>query len=644
MLHSLKIENFALIDNLHLELGQGLNVLTGETGAGKSIILDAIDAVLGGKVSGRMVRTGATQATIVATFASSPDLDTWIQSQGFPPAGVVVCSRDMGASSNRLRLRLNGAPLTKRQGEELRDRLVEITAQGQTVHLGKPSVQREWLDSFGGAAVVAQRQTVAQAYGACQQALQALEQRRKADHDRHQQLDLWQYQLRELAVANLEDPQELEDLLQEQQRLSHGVELQQQSYEIYQALYQNDRGPACADLLGRAEALLQDMVQYDPQVQAMLEMVSTALTQVEEAGRQINAYGDNLETDPQRLEEIQGRIAELKQLCRKYGPELADAIAYYHEIQGQVDTLTGGDQSLETLTAAHETAQRHLQQQCQRLTQLRQRTATDLEARLIAALKPLAMERVQFQVELMAVVPAIHGADQITFRFSPNPGEPLQALGAIASGGEMSRFLLALKACFSQVDPVGTMIFDEIDVGVSGRVSQAIAQCLHDLSHQHQVLCVTHQPLIAAMADRHFRVRKTVVDDDRTVVAVDVLGDRAARQQELAELAGGESAQEALRFAESLLAQAADRRHPPTPDTDPAPDGNSVNPSAVNPSTAPGAIAALESTSDPTPHTTPDPTAIAEPKPRKTPRTASPKPTTRGKTRSNSKKTTRKSR
>ncbi|MEB3162978.1 MAG: DNA repair protein RecN [Prochlorothrix sp.] len=590
MLLALRIENFALIDSLDLELGPGLNVLTGETGAGKSIILDAIDAVLGGKVPGRVVRTGADRATIEATFQSNPQLSAWLKTQGLPATDPLVCSRDI--SSNRLRLRLNGASLTKRQAEALREQLVEITAQGQTIQLGQPSLQREWLDSFGGLEVVAQRQAVAQAFSAYQQACQILEQRRKAESDRLQQLDLFEYQLQELETANLEDPEELEHLLLEQQRLSHTVELQQQSYQVYQALYQNDQGMACADLLGTAESLLQDMANYDPEVQGILELVSTALTQVEEAGRQINTYGDSLETDPERLGEVEARILELKQICRKYGPTLADAIAHYRDIQGSVDRLTGGGQSIADLTAAQEAAQATLQQHCQTLSHLRQRAAQDLESRLIAALKPLAMERVQFQVELRPIAPTVHGADQITFRFSPNPGELLQPLGEIASGGEMSRFLLALKACFSQIDPVGTMIFDEIDVGVSGRVSQAIAQKLHDLSQQHQVLCVTHQPLIAAMADRHFRVHKTVVDrgadraarpgatvleaaqemtakatgegagvQERTIVSVELLADLAARQRELAELAGGESAQEALTFAESLLTQAADRRH-----------------------------------------------------------------------------------
>jgi DNA repair protein RecN (Recombination protein N) len=562
MLLSLKIENFALIESLQLELSPGLNVLTGETGAGKSIILDAIDAALGGKVAGRAVRTGQQQACIEATFALPTDLKAWLQSQNLiaPEMDTLVCVREIHTNSNRSRSRLNGTPLSKKQMEDVRDRLLEITAQGQTMQLGQTNLQRDWLDSFGGQPLGEQRQRVATAYAEAQSIAQRLEQRRQAESDRLQQLDLFQYQLKELSTANLEDPQELDLLLQEQQRLSHAVELQQQSYATYQALYQNDQGGiAAADLLGRAEQLLQEMSTFDPEVNPILEMISEALTQVAEAGRQINTYGENLETDPDRLGEVEMRIAELKQLCRKYGPTLAEVISHYEQIQANLALLNGSGQSLEELTAAHQAAQAVLKEQCDRLTTLRTQAAKQLEATLVAELKPLAMEKVQFQVHFKAIAPTANGADHITFLFSPNPGEPLQALGEIASGGEMSRFLLALKACFSQIDPVGTLIFDEIDVGVSGRVSQAIAQKLQQLSQQHQVLCVTHQPLIAALADRHFKVSKAMADD-RTVVKVQTLNDPQTRIQELAELAGGESAEDALAFAESLLSQANDRR------------------------------------------------------------------------------------
>jgi DNA repair protein RecN (Recombination protein N) len=570
MLLSLQIENFALIDTLNLEFGAGLNVLTGETGAGKSIILDAIDAALGGKVSSRVIRTGTKRALVEATFKLDQVLAAWLAEQEIEllDESTVVCSREIttGGGSLRSRSRLNGVLVNRALMAELRSRLVEITAQGQTVQVGTAQV-RDWLDLYGGTSH--QQREVVAAFGEYQQARANAEKRRQSDRDRLQQLDLLTYQVQELGTVNLGDPDEFEQLEQERARLSHVVELQQLSYQVYQALYQNDNdAPAGADLLAQAESTLSNMVQYDSQLQPLLDLVSDALASVVEAGRQINSYGEGLEADPQRLIEVEERMRELKQICRKYGPTLQEVLAYYQRIQVELAELNSGEQSIEALEQQEQKCKERLTKACAQLTEARQKSAAQLEARLVAELKPLAMEKVQFQVEVAPSSPTASGADRITFLFSPNPGEPLQPLTAIASGGEMSRFLLALKACFSEVDPSGTLVFDEIDVGISGRVTQVIAEKLHQLSQRHQVLCVTHQPLVAAMADRHFRVDKVFAQPSllipesevRTIVRVTALDNFTTRREELATLAGGHSANEAIAFAESLLTQAAHRR------------------------------------------------------------------------------------
>ena len=589
MLLSLRIHNFALIDKLELDFAAGLNVLTGETGAGKSIILDAIDVALGGKVSTRLVRTGTKRALVEANFRVDAALMAWLSEQEIDllDEADLVCSREISTDRGgvRSRSRVNGIVVNRRLMEQLRDRLVEITAQGQTVQLMAPSRQRGLLDLYGGYPLIEQRDQVSSAYLSSQEALQALEKRRQSEQQRLQRLDWLEYQIQELTTANLTGVDELEQLEQERQRLSHVVELQHQSYKVYQALYQNDTGAsATADLLGEAETLLSEMVRYDTQLQGLLDLVSGALAQVVEASHEINAYGDRLETDPERLVEVEERIQVLKQICRKYGPTLAEAIAHYEKLRSELAELSGEGQSLEDLEKIYALCQEKLTNTCTQLTHLRQTAAAELEEQLIAQLKPLAMEKVQFQVGIAPITPTAMGADQVTFYFSPNPGEPLQPLSATASGGEMSRFLLALKACFSSTtDSGGTLIFDEIDAGVSGRVAQAIAERLHQLSQHHQVLCVTHQPLIAAMADRHFRVDKQVIDQplsapmnqkgnvillkeqcpesdlsqERTVVRVSLLESHSHRREEIAQLAGGHSSgQEAMTFAESLLTKA----------------------------------------------------------------------------------------
>jgi DNA repair protein RecN (Recombination protein N) len=509
---------------------------------------------------------------VEATFSFTPALAAWLSEQEIDliDDNSVVISREITITTSniRSRSRVNGVLVNRQMMGGLRDRLVEITAQGQTVQVGQSAQVRDWLDLYGGDSLMQQRQKVAIAFSAYQQAHLALEKRRTSERERLQQLDLLTYQVQELGTANLSEPQELEQLLQERERLNHVVDLQQMSYKVYQALYQNDNEtPAAADLLGDSETTLNDMVEYDAQLQPLLDLVRDAQTTLMEVSRQINAYGEELEADPQRLEEVEERIRELKQICRKYGPTLTEAIAYYQRIQGELAELNDGEQSIESLEHQEQTCLQQLTQLSYQLTQLRRKSASHLESRLVAELKPLAMDKVKFQVEIVPSSPTVAGADKITFMFSPNPGEPLQPLIAIASGGEMSRFLLALKACFSQTEAAETMVFDEIDVGVSGRVAQAIAEKLHQLGQLHQVLCVTHQPLVAAMADRHFRVDKQTINkgsngntEQRTVVRVTALDNLTTRREELAQLAGGKSANEAIAFAESLLLQAANHR------------------------------------------------------------------------------------
>jgi len=592
MLLSLRIENFALVDALEVTLGPGLNVLTGETGAGKSIILDAIEAVLGGRITARSIRTGCDRAEIEATFAIDRSLRAWLEARQWDMTGDrLVCSVEIvsspgngdggkgGRSAVRSRFRCNGQPIPKTRMAILRDRLVTIAAQGQTVQLLQAESQRDWLDEFGGAPILKQRSAVAKAYDRAQELWLQLSSRRQQEAQRQQQLDLYQFQLQELMAAALTEAQELADLEQERDRLTHVVDLQQQSYQAYELLYAGaDDAASCAELLGKAEALLERSARFDRQVEAILEMVTSALTQVTEAGLQINAYGASLESDPDRLEWVEGRIMQLKALCRKYNLDLGALIARRDELEQWVAELTDGGQSLEALEHQYQAAYQALEAECDRLHQLRRRAARDLETQLVAELVPLAMERVQFAVEFGRVSPSSAGFDRITYTFSPNPGEPLQPLSETASGGEMSRFLLAFEACFSQVSQVQTAIFDEIDAGVSGRVAQAIAQKLHHLSQDHQVLCVTHQPIVAAMADHHFRVAKVTISTPlaesitdqndaegiRTVVRLSALGSEH-RRLELAQLAGGldgpagstETLAAANAFADSLLDRAA---------------------------------------------------------------------------------------
>jgi DNA repair protein RecN (Recombination protein N) len=561
MLRLLRIENFALIEQLEIPFGAGINVLTGETGAGKSIILEALDAALGGPA--RALRSGSQRGLVEAIFQPNADLEAWLEQEQIEPLEEgLVCSRELVVRSGKLtsRLRVNGVVVNKAQMLRLRSQLLEITAQGQTApQIQSPQAQRRWLDAFGGEELLRARTQVAACYQTWSQLKAEMESRQQTQQLRLQRLDLLELQARELAALRLEDPEELSKLERERERLVHRVELRQQSHAAHQLLYQNDSGsPAIADLLAQAERLLRSMAQRDPELAPLAEMVSNALVQVEEAGRELLRYGEALEADPSRLSKIERRLAQLRQACRKYGPTLAEVMAHAERVQVELARLRDESTDLEELEAQLNQAAQELEHHCQRLSQLRQQAARKLERALLEELRPLGMSSVQFQVQIQAGSPTAEGVDQVSFWFSPNPGEPLQPLADIASGGEMSRFLLALKAVFSRVDPVATLVFDEIDVGVSGKVAQAIAAKLHQLARSRQVLCVTHQPLIAALADHHLRVHK-VVQEGRTCVRVDPLGEEE-RREELAQLAAGHSAQEAMSFVEALLKQAAQFR------------------------------------------------------------------------------------
>ena len=575
MLVNLKINNFALVDSLELNLDRGLSVLTGETGAGKSIILDAIDMVLGGKANSRMIRSGSDRSVIEASFQINSSLNAWLSAQEIDPLDedTLICSREIvvGKTNLRSRSRINGVLVNLQLMAQLRSRLVEITAQGQTVNLLISDRQRNLLDSYGGKQVGKQLAKVARAFEVSQQAKKALDKRIQSEQELLQRQDLIKFQLKDLDEAELSEADELDELEQERDRLSHVVELQQLGNQTYNLLYEGDDVPAGADLLGKAESCLMEMAEYDSELSYILEMVQSALAQIVEAGQQINGYSEGLEADPERLEEIETRIRQLKNVCRKYGPDLSDAIALYEQLQQELALITGGGQSIEALEQEYQLALRQLTQECTKLTQLRQKAASKLEKQLVKELKPLAMDKVVFECRLIESPATAMGADKVVFYFSPNAGETIQPLSVIASGGEMSRFLLALKACFTDAEEsLSTLIFDEIDAGVSGKVAQAIAEKLHQLGKRHQVLCVTHQPLIAAMANGHFKVEKTIVGetskaqqkngssiaDIRTVVRVKPLGNHQARAEELAQITGGHSAEDAIAFAESLLAKA----------------------------------------------------------------------------------------
>ncbi len=556
VLTGLRLENIALIERLELVFEPGFTVLTGETGAGKSILLDALDALLGG-VSGaqaaRLLRRGAERGQIEASFSLTPPLRDWLAAQELEADEELLLSREWRLQEGRLgsRQRLNGVAVNRSQIQELRPLLLDLTVQGQTQQLARPGQQRRWLDRFAGESQPPLLLAVSTAWRAWRQAAAALEEARASWQRLLQERERQEQLLEDLEAAGLEDPDERQRLQAEENRLAHGVRLQEGVMTLLARLVEGaEEAPAVLDQLAACEAELAQMQQLDPAAAALADRCSDALVQVQDLARDLDRYGTSLESDPDSLAQLQERISQLKALERRHGLDLAALIAWRDQLREQL--APGGAQaSLAALEAAEAEARSARDQANARLSAARRAAAERLEQQLMEALRPMGLANVRFAVAISAGAAAEEGADAVQFLFSANPGQPLAPLAEVASGGEMSRFLLALKTCLAAADPDVTLLFDEIDSGVSGRVSGAMAALLRQLAARRQVFCVTHQPLVAAAADHHFRVSKAV-EAGQTLTRVSQLRDTQQRQAELAELAGGDSG-EAFSYAASLL-------------------------------------------------------------------------------------------
>ena len=558
MLIGLRLQNIALIERLELSFDQGFTVLTGETGAGKSILLDALDALLGGAQGAqgaRLLRRGCQSASVEATFALTPSLRSWLEAQAFDvEESELLITREWRLREEKLtsRHRLQGVAVSRAQILELRPLLMELTVQGQTQQLARPGQQRRWLDRQAGEALLPLLEEVRLAHRLWKREAQALDRARARVEERRRERHFQEGLLQELEAAGLEDPLERQGLQGEQDRLAHGVRLQEGVMTLVGRLLEGAEGaPSLLDHLAACDQELRLMEGLDATGLAPLRLrCEEALVLLRDLAREIDRYGASLESDPERLAQLQERIALLRALERRHGQDLPDLLALRDRLRQELSP-GGLDSELAELEGREAAGRVRLEQASSQLSAARAVTARDLEAQLMEALRPMGLAHVRFAVEITPVAVGEEGGDGVTYLFSANPGQPLAPLLEVASGGEMSRFLLALKTCLAAADPEITLLFDEIDAGVSGRVSGAMAELLKRLARSRQVFCVTHQPLVAAAAEHHFKVSK-VVENGETHTRVSHLRDTQARQAELAELAGGDSG-EARTYAASLL-------------------------------------------------------------------------------------------
>ncbi|RFB17112.1 DNA repair protein RecN [Bacillus sp. HNG] len=564
MLAELSIKNFAIIESLSISLEKGLTVLTGETGAGKSIIIDAIHLLVGGRGSVEFVRYGEERAEIEGLFLIEDDNHPcYTKAMEFGieiSEGMVVLRRDISKSGKSV-CRINGKLVTISILREFGRTLIDIHGQHEHQDLMNQEQHIYMLDQYGGDTL----KQALQEYLAVYKDFLHVKQRLKSFNENEQELahrlDLIQFQLNEIGKADLK-PNEDVELTEERNKISNYEKIYKSLQNSYNALYGDQKG---LDWVGLAMNQAETVMDIDKELKNIHETISNSFYLLEEISYKIRDQLDQLEFDPARLDFIEGRLNEIAQLKRKYGQSVEEILEYAAKIEDEIDTIQNREQHIGKLKEELESILEDVKLESENVSQIRKKLAKELIGKITQELKDLYMEKAKFDINFFEDTPikfTLNGKDDIEFYISTNPGEPLKPLAKIASGGELSRIMLAIKSIFSKHQGVTSIIFDEVDTGVSGRVAQAIAEKIYGISVNSQVLCISHLPQVAAMADTHLFITKETVQG-RTTTSVTSL-DETEKIKEISRMISGveitdltkEHAKELLSLAkESKLAR-----------------------------------------------------------------------------------------
>ena len=566
MLRRICITNYALFEHAELELGEGFNVLTGETGAGKSLVVDAINAVVGSRADLSAIRSGASEATISAEFFAPPKSPAAaaLRELGIEPEpdGTILITRRLSRSSGSW-CRINGQPATVTMLKQLGQRLVDLHGQHEHQSLLRPERHLDYLDDFAGAKVLRLREQFAELYDRRRELIERRDALRASERELRQREDLLRFQVREIDSAQL-SPEEEQELEAQRRRLAHAEKLAEATGAALRLL--DDDSGAGADAstaLRGALAQLEAAAQFDAQLEPVAEELRTALIHVDEAARTLSDYADSLEFDPRALDEIEARLRTIVNLKRKYGDSIAEILEFRERAAAELEQIEHSEEILAELEEEIAGVEREMAALGGKLSEARAAAAKKLRREIEQRLARLGMERARFEVALSSEESAEgidvgdrrlrswrRGFDRGEFLISPNPGEELRPLAKIASGGEISRIMLALRCATAAVGQAPVLVFDEVDAGIGGRALDAVGRSLLELSAKFQVICVTHAPQIAALAHHQHLVEKRVARG-RTKIAVATLPSEE-RVRELARMLGDEEAESALRHAEEL--------------------------------------------------------------------------------------------
>ena len=546
MLSVLHIENIAVIEQAEILFEGGFNVLTGETGAGKSIVIDAISAILGERTYRDVIRTGANRAFVSAIFTNIPQYDWFSENQvEFDPQELQV-QREIYADGRNV-CRVNGRPVSVASLKKLGGRLINIHGQHDSQQLFDEENHLTYLDAF--ARDEQELEAYQQAFSAMQSVQREIQKLSMDESEKLRLVETLTFQIEEIRAANLVSGEE-EQLKDRRKVLQNAEKLSDALRMADEALYGGDSSDGAAGLLSNAEHALSRVSTISADMQTLHQKISDLMYSVQDAADELRAMRDDLSYSEGELEEIEERLDAIHKLKRKYGASVEDVLAYLADSEQRLDEIEFASDRIETLKKREAELQKETIRQGEILREKRLSAAQAMESRICDELRQLDMPKIRFVCEFTPQQPAETGLDRVRFLMSANVGENLKPLSKVASGGELARIMLAMKQVLAQQDGVPTLIFDEVDAGVSGRAAQKVAYKLWTVSKGRQVLCVTHLPQIAAMADAEYTVEKRV-ENERTYTSVLHL-DESGRKQELARLIGGSM------ITETTLAGAAE--------------------------------------------------------------------------------------
>ncbi len=550
MLQFLNISNIALIDDMQVEFESGLNLLTGETGSGKSIIVDALGVLIGGRFTSELLKTGAERGSIEGLFsvATNPELELLLENAGLEQTNELIIRREL-SSTGRNKIFINNQLATQSLLRDLRPYLVDIHGQGDQQTLFNPETHLEILDAFAGNNGL--RGEVAEAYQRWNAVRRELETLRHDEAEKFQLVDTLKFQIAELERAQL-SPDEDEKLEEERRRLANVEKLTTLCQSSYSRIYEDD--DAAATRVRQTLKDVEELAEYESSFREYLEGLKSARAVLEDLSFSLRDFADRLEFSPSRLADIEDRLAEISRLKRKYGGSVAASLEHLAHSEDRLRQIETSDERERELNAELAAARERYLDLARKLHKERVRAAKKFEQAVEKGIGEVAIDNARFQVQVNDSVDAAgqKGIDHTEFYFSANIGEEVKPLARVASGGEASRLMLVLKTVANGSQFPRTIVFDEIDTGIGGRVSEAVGIKLKKLSQTNQVLCVTHQPQIARFADSHLVVQKEALKG-RTQVSVGRL-DKAGRVEELARmLTGAEITDSARRHAKELL-------------------------------------------------------------------------------------------